>query len=63
MEQLLPVCGFLCLYPMLVGALPMWLYMKYGRRLKVTIVDEDEVVERKAARPPVSGYATLREKR
>jgi len=30
MDQLIPVCGFLCLYPLLVGALPMYLWMKYG---------------------------------
>lgn len=56
MDQLIPVCGFMCLYPMLVGALPMWLWMRYGRRLRISFEEEEKqrLAERRA---PVGGYA------
>jgi hypothetical protein len=53
MDQFLAVCGFVCLYPLLVGALPMYLWMKYGRRVRVTLADESDVKRR----APVTGYA------
>lgn len=52
MDQLIPVCGFMCLYPLLVGALPMWVWMRYGKRLRIRFEDEEQ-----ARRAPVSGYA------
>jgi len=53
MDQFLAVCGFVCLYPLLVGALPMYLWMKYGRRVRVILADESDVKRR----APVTGYA------
>jgi hypothetical protein len=57
MDQLVPVCGFLCLYPLIVGALPTYLWFKYGRRVRIVLADETEDLKAKKSPQPTAGYA------